>query len=203
MANKIYFSKIEYREVLGYGNTSSILLLNIPEHELSYQEFRWKKRMPAITGIESEIIGDHTYYFDFVKPAMMVNNCKTNYKDILVADDLEEEEVVFSFVEKLSDHQITELLPYCNAFDFEPFRDKEMRFDDEGYIGYRDGVRLYFRAITSSYIPMIELPMDCYYDEAHIWPSEKLYRYLIKTYFEKNKKYKRTWPVYGGLSLFG
>ena len=38
MADTVYFSKIEYCEVIGYGNTTSIMLLNIPEQELSYQE---------------------------------------------------------------------------------------------------------------------------------------------------------------------
>ena len=31
--------------------------------------------------------------------------------------------------------------------------------------------------------------MNYYYDEEHIWPSEKLYRYLIKKYFEGNKNF--------------
>ena len=39
---------------------------------------------------------------------------------------------------------------------------------EEGYIGYRDEVQLYFRAVTDSYIPLLELPMDYYYDEKHI-----------------------------------
>lgn len=49
-------------------------------------------------------------------------------------------------------------------------------------------MQLYFRAVTDSYIPLLELPMDYYYDEKHIWPSEKLYRYLVKTHFEGDKK---------------
>lgn len=31
LEDAIYFSKVEYREVKGNGNTSSVLLLNIPE----------------------------------------------------------------------------------------------------------------------------------------------------------------------------
>ena len=77
-----------------------------------------------------------------------------------------------------------------------------MQMGEEGYIGYRDEVRLYFRAITDSYIPMLELPMDYYYDEEHIWPSEKLYRYLLKTFFEKEKKLRRWGLSYGRKSLF-
>ena len=63
--------------------------------------------------------------------------------------------------------------------------------NDEGYIGYRDEINTYFTGITNSYIPKLDLPMDYFYDEEHIWPSEKLYRYLVKTFFEGNKKLKK------------
>ena len=61
---------------------------------------------------------------------------------------------------------------------------------DEGYIGYRDEVQMCFRGVTDSYIPLLELPMNYYYDEEHIWPSEKLYRYLVTNFLEKNNKTK-------------
>lgn len=40
------------------------------------------------------------------------------------------------------------------------------------------------------------------FDEEHIWPSERLYRYLVKTFFEGNKKLRGWGPTYGGFSLF-
>ena len=83
---------------------------------------------------------------------------------------------------------IESLLPYCNALLFEPYRNKKMSMEDAGYVGYRDEVSVRFRGITDSYLPELELPMDFYYDAEHIWPNEKLYRYLIKTFFENNSK---------------
>ena len=77
-----------------------------------------------------------------------------------------------------------------------------MSMDDAGYIGYRDEVSVRFRGITDSYIPELELPMNYYYDEEHIWPSEKLYGYLVRTFFESNWKLNGHGPVYGGFSLF-
>ena len=74
--------------------------------------------------------------------------------------------------------QMKELLTYCDTSDFEPYRNREMKMSDEGYIGYRDEVQLDFMAITDSYIPKIELPMDYLYDESRTWPSEKLYQYV-------------------------
>ena len=74
--------------------------------------------------------------------------------------------------------------------------------NDEGYIGYRDEINTYFTGITNSYIPKLDLQMDYFYDEEHIWPSEKLYRYLVNTFFECNKKFKKYGPHYGAGSLF-
>ena len=77
-----------------------------------------------------------------------------------------------------------------------------MSMDDDGYIGYRDEIQLEFTGITDSYIPKIELPMYYYYDDAHIWPCERFYRYLAYTYMNNNKKLKGWFTTYGGSSLF-
>lgn len=168
----IYFSKIEYTESM--GSKRSTILLNLIEKELSYQVFDCKK--------QSSIIKDNDYY--------------------IVNGQTYDQEVIFSYGMKLCDEQMEKLLPYCNALDFEPYRNKEMSMEDKGYMGYRDERCLHFVAITNSYIPKLELPMTYYYDEEHIWPSEKLYRYLVKTFFENNKKLKGWEPTYGGSSLF-
>ena len=202
MSDAVYFSKIEYREVIGYGNTSSIMLLNIPERELSYQVYDWKRQMPAIEGIQTEQWGEHTWTDSIAVPAKRIRNEKTGFEPQMIKDEYYEPEIVFSHAIKLTDEQMEALLPYCNALDFEPYRDREMKMGEEGYIGYRDEVHLYFKAITDSYIPLLELPMNYYYDEEHIWPSERLYRYLIKTFFERNKKLRGWVPSYGGFSLF-
>ena len=186
--NAIYFSKIEYRKRIGYGKVSSIILLNISERELSYQVFEWKRKMPAVEGIKTENVNGYFWTYKTALPAKKIRNEKSGFESRLVIDDSYEQEVVFSYSIKLNDEQMNELLPYCNALDFEPYRGRKMLMGEEGYIGYRDEVSLYFRAITDSYIPLLELPMDYFYDEKHIWPSEKLYQYLLKTFFEGNKK---------------
>lgn len=198
----IYFSKIEYREVTGYGNTSSILLLNIPERELSYQVFEWKRKMPAIEGIQTEERKDHIWSNDIAIPARRISNERIGFEPRIIRDEQFEQKIAFSYGIKLTDGQMKALLPYCNALDFEPYRDRKMQMGEEGYIGYRDEMRLYFRAITDSYIPMLELPMEYYYDEEHMWPSEKLYRYLVKTFLEKEKKLRGLGLSYGRESLF-
>lgn len=150
MADAIYFSKIEYREVIGYGNTSSIMLLNIPERELSYQVYDWKRRMPAIEGVQTEQCGNHTWTYSITAPAKRIRNEKTGFEPQMIRDEPYESEIAFSYAIKLTEEQMEHLLPYCNALDFEPYRDREMKMDEEGYIGYRDEVRLFFKAITDS-----------------------------------------------------
>lgn len=202
MSEKVYFSKMEFREYIGFA-LNSILLLDLVEGTLAYQVYEAEKRIhaPAITGVETEEFMGHTWESDIRKPAMRMKNGKTGFKSVLLVDDIDDKEVVFSHTHKFSECEIKELLPLCNALDFEPYRDRKMSMDDEGYCGYRDEVSLYFKGVTDSYVPKIELPMDYFYDEEHIWPSEKLYRYVIKTFM--NDKNLKNWVVsYGGLSLF-
>ena len=201
MENPIYFSKVEFREYIGI-TLKSCLLLNLAEKRLSYQVFRYKTQMPTIQGIIKfeEWYGNE--YYDISYPARIMKNEKTDFQPELLKTEQYEQEVVFSYGIKLSNKQMCKLLPFCNALDFEPFRDREMSMNDDGFIGYRDEVRMRFRAITNSHIPLIELSMDYYYDEQHIWPSEKLYRYLLTTFFENNRKTKKWITSYGGFSLF-
>ena len=202
MGQPIYYSKVEFREEIGYGRRTNIILLNLPAKELSYQVFCYKQRMPAVQGTITAQLRSGQYTFDTSSPAMYIANEHTGFKPRLLKSDALEQEEVFSYGIKLTDAQYKNLLPYCNALDFEPYRNREMSMDDEGYMGYRDEVRMYFSAITDSPIPMIELPMYYYYDEVHIWPCEKLYRYLVKTFFKGNSALKDRYIPYGGLSLF-
>lgn len=202
LEDAIYFSKVEYREVKGNGNTSSVLLLNIPERELSYQVYDWKRQMPAIEGIQMEERKDYIWSNDIAIPARRISNERTGFEPRIIRDEQFEQKIAFSYAIKLTDGQMKALLPYCNALDFESYRDRKMQMGEEGYMGYRDEVHLYFRGITDSYIPMLELPMEYYYDEEHIWPSEKLYRYLVKTFLEKEKKLCGWWLPYGNESVF-
>ena len=213
MDKTVYFSKVEFSSLIAYDGPSqigyaavgdmrrSIMLLNLKEKELSYQVFDETMQMPAIQGEESrEMHG--VFSVDNSSPARVIRNSKTNFEPKLIKSERYDSEVVFSYGIKLTDEQMEKILPYCNALDFEPYRNRKMSREDEGYIGYRDEVGMHFCAVTDSYIPKLELPMDYYYDEEHIWPSERLYRYLVATFFEGNKEVKGWGPHYGAGSLF-
>lgn len=160
--------------------------------------------MPGIRGKKTHIFGEMVEVWESDLPAKVIRNGKTNFTDKVIMDNSFEDEVTFSYGIKLTEEQMTELLPYCNALDFEPFRDRKMNYNDKGMIGYRDEVDLRFRGISDSYLPLLELPMDYYYDEEHIWPSEKLYRYLLVKFFsdKNNKKLRGHRPCYGASSMF-
>lgn len=198
MDKKLYFSKIEYREKFIYSDYfRSVLLLNIPERELSYQEYFMKRKMPAVEGTKTDLLfEDDEYTYDYGVPAKKIRNYKTNFETILIEDEPFDIKVGFSYGIKLTVEKMKETLPYCEVNEFEKFRGKKMSMNDRGFIGYRDEIQLFFRAVTDSGIPLLELPMNYYYDEEHIWPSEKLYRYLVKTFFAGKKKLIRHRPYY-------
>ncbi len=202
MSKPIYFSKIEYTESIGYGRRSSVILLNLVEKELAYQVFEEKRQMPAIQGGGTKVLLGKEHAYNVSYPARNIRNSQTEFKNKLLKCNFREINVIFSKGFKLNENQINAILPYCNALDFEPYRNRKMSMSDEGYAGYRDEVSLKFRAITDDYIPMIELPMSYYYDKEHIWPSEKLYKYLITNFFSSNKEMKGWYTEYGGYSLF-
>ena len=202
MTEPVYFSKVEFRDRIGYGKTHSVILLDVVQKELSYQVFEWEKQMPAISGAESYEINGNQYEIEINIPAKTMKSGKNEFKQSVLSDEQYNQKVAFSYGIKLSDEQMQQLLPYCNAVEFEPYRNKEMSMSDKGYIGCRDEVSLHFVAITDSYIPKMEWDMRYYCDEEYIWPSERLYRYLVLKYFQDNKKLKDWALSYGGLSLF-
>ena len=202
MDEPIYFSKIEFTENIGYSIHESTILLNLSAKELAYQTFKTKfHRSPVIQEGTTEEFNGKLYFHNSGHPAKWVASDKTNFEPALIKDSCIEKSVTFSFAIKLNEQQMKELLPLCNALDFEPFRDRKMEMDDEGIREYRDEVRLKFRGITDSHIPLLELPMTYYYDEAHIWPSEKLYRHIIKNIFSQYRQMKGHYTTYGGFSL--
>ncbi len=228
--NPVYYTKIEYCEYSPRG-LRSILFLNTVEQQLSYQIFKQVFEAPAIIREESHEIHGMCFTDRIGRPARVVKSWKGGYrKQLLPCGDTmitemddgfpsydgyeshfdwreycfnnESYEVIHSVGINIPDEDMPELLAYCDARDFESFRGRKMDFDDEGRIGYRDEVSMHFTGITDSYIPRLVLPMDYYYDEEHIWPSEKLYRYLVKKFFPYNRKKIGLQPTYGAASIY-
>lgn len=201
MSENIYFSKIEFREYVAY-QLHSILLINLVEGTLAYQVYEPIKirKGPAITGITTEEFMVHTWNYELRKPAVKMKNSKTGFKPVIIEDIIDKYDVAFSYSYHFTKEELKILKSYCMVADFEIYRNREMSMEDPGYCGYRDEVNVYFTGVTDSYVPIMKLPMSYYYDEEHIWPSEKLYKYIIKHYMSGKKLSKWVMP-YGALSL--
>lgn len=56
-------------------------------------------------------------------------------------------------LKKLTDEEYMNLLHYCNALEFEPYRGREMSMKDPGYLGYRDEITMRFSGTALSLCP--------------------------------------------------
>ena len=203
MQDHICFQKIIFSESIGNRPLSSLLLL--PQTgELAYQAFdphRQTAQMPAITGLQGYRIGRHTGTEPYAKAARILRSAGNDFRPQLLPTETDEATPVFCWHKQLSAAEIEALLPYCNALDFEPYRERTMSLNDEGVVGYRDEITLAFTGISASHLPMIQLPMDLYYDESRLWPSERLYRYLLRQHLETQRALRKWITPYGGFSL--
>ncbi|MBQ8885262.1 MAG: hypothetical protein IJY62_02695 [Clostridia bacterium] len=89
------------------------------------------------------------------------------------------EKVVENIPVKLTDEDITELLPYINALDFEAYR----YVDDSKEWFIYDAPVLKFIGITNSYLPLYQHYIYYNDNRKDKRPYEKLYSYVIKKYF--------------------
>lgn len=195
----IYFSKVEYvRASWMYGKgrplfrSRAVMILNLVSRELSVQVVRAEPDMADMIyrieagwrlGIqESETV-----------PLTKIRNSKTGMKSVNILSDVSNEKIISSEGTVLTDEQMQGLYPYCNALEFEPYRNRKMDMKDPGWQGYRDEITVSFKGITDSYISKIELPMDYLFDDKHTWPSERLYDYLLENYIRPNKKMCKAW----------
>lgn len=91
----------------------------------------------------------------------------------------------------LSDHEMEQILPLCNALEFEKYRDMEPDESSSGFEAYLDdGASRKFIGITDSYIPMMEISMNYSFNKKHQWPTEKIYNYLCQKYVKGKKRFK-------------
>ena len=211
VSNPIYFTKVQFDSGFWgeFGGEERILLLDLVNKELSYQVFKTFDKTTAIIdsypALEEFVFPDGTkiQYYPRVprSSGVYMKNGKTGFKSIFLHEIPIGKELIFSHGIKLSDEQISLLKPYCDANEFEKYRNREMKSYEEGYIGYRDEIHMKFYGVSNSHLPIINLPMDYYYDEKHIWPSEKLYRYICENIISKDKILQK-YISYGSYSLF-
>lgn len=176
-----------HRNVIPQWGEDKVIFLDLPNRELSVQIIRYN--IPISYRLLALEAGWRlNSRAEEIKPRIDICAGKNGMQRTKAIADNSTSKVIFSKGIKLTEEQINELLPYCNALDFEPFRNRTMSMADPGYRGYRDEYTMWFQGITDSYMPIIELPMEYLYDEKHTWPSERLYQFLREKYIKNNKK---------------
>lgn len=191
MGQPIYFSKIEFRECA--ERRENLIYLDLGQRELSYQEFEVIWQMPAIQEGKSFNIGKEAYSIDSGRPGRVIRSGKTGFEPQLLPSRYRELRLLYSYGMKLSEEQIKVLLPYCNALEFEDYRNKTASEKDVGVTGYADTVGVYFRGVTDTHIPPIELSIEYYHDNEYMWPYEKLYLCLRKNFIAEIRGCSRQW----------
>lgn len=87
---------------------------------------------------------------------MLLNLVEKELSYQLVRRHQKDERIVFSYGIKIKDDDLPELLQYCNAFDFEPYRNIDESMELNGSCGYRDCWGIVFTGISNSYLPIFK-----------------------------------------------
>lgn len=69
---------------------------------------------------------------------MLLNLVEKELSYQLVKRHRKNEKILFSYGVKIKDDDLPELLQYCNALDFEPYRNIDESMEYKGMYGYRD-----------------------------------------------------------------
>ena len=171
MLEPVYFTKVKFgiREdpFLGWDffstDLDSFQYFTIIELDLTLQEL-------AI----QDYIQKFRWHHPYLKASPETLDCYGRWENSKLA---------FSNTMKLTDEMMNQILPLCNALDFEPYRFNEnmeplrLRSDN--------GELQHFQGMTESYIPMIELPL-------YVKPVSKLCSFLINDIFSTDP-YMKGW----------
>lgn len=96
---------------------------------------------------------------------------------------------------KLSNDEMEQILPLCNALEFDKYRNINPDMSSPGFMSYLDdGATRKFIGITDSYIPLMEISMNYSFNIKHQWPTEKIYNFLVQHYVTGKKRF-RGWAL--------
>ena len=187
----VFFSKVVLSSRIGAGfcYPENTIMIDIPKKEISFQKCKWIERSGSVEvmddyGWDSGLVGHDVHY---LKPAVKIKNGKTGFEYKVLPVEKYEQKIIKSIGLSLSDYEIDRILPFCNALEFELYRD--MGDDWEHMTGYFDEVSIHFQAVTDSYIPMLEMSCNLSHEKGYERPQEKLRDFILE-YMSKNKKFK-------------
>lgn len=80
-----------------------------------------QRKAPAITGIMTKEVMGHTWDYEIRKPAVRMKNSKTGFQSVLIENDIQDYEVVFSHTYKFTDVEKDGLQNYVLIYQIPSF----------------------------------------------------------------------------------
>ncbi|NQG96494.1 hypothetical protein HO675_00005 [Streptococcus suis] len=91
--------------------------------------------------------------------------------------------LVFEHSRKLTEKELTKLLPFIRLSDFERYRRDKIPLDEKKIVGIRDVFSITFKGYSQDGQPLLTYEMEFVYKDWYNRPIEKLYSFISDTYF--------------------
>lgn len=182
-SKKIYFSKIIYVQIHGWGRKKTYIQLDMIQNEFSVQVYKLSLDPRAAYNMQRTVYFDKTHKTDLISHAVKISHGKNGFVPTLIPKECDEV-CIFTYGTKVKDSILDELKPFCDALKFQPYINKKV---DNEWLAYRDEYTMHFYGFTDSYIPYMHFDMTYVHSK---WPTEKLWDELCNHLIRTNKKLK-------------
>ncbi|CYU68516.1 TPA: hypothetical protein ACGO7B_002109 [Streptococcus suis] len=134
-------------------------------------------------------------YFSKIEFIIHIGNTAFGYfKCNLMMSELSYQEcgntgtIIFEHSQKLSEKELSNLLPYVLLSNFESYRQERIFLKDSKIVGFRDVFSITFKGYSQDGQALLTYEMAYVYKDWYNRPIDKLYSYISDTYFSDNKK---------------
>lgn len=91
--------------------------------------------------------------------------------------------IVFEHSRKLSEKELTKILPYICLSDYERYRRDRIPLEEKKIVGVRDVFSITFKGYSQDGQPLLTYEMEFVYKDWYRRPIDKLYSFISDTYF--------------------
>lgn len=96
--------------------------------------------------------------------------------------------IVFEHSQKLSEKELSKMLPYILLSDFERYRQDRIPLEKKKIVGVRDECSITFKGYSQNGQALLTYEMTYVYKDWYNRPIDKLYSYISDKYFSDNIK---------------
>ncbi|WP_438830910.1 hypothetical protein [Streptococcus pluranimalium] len=91
--------------------------------------------------------------------------------------------IVFEYSHKLSEKELSKILPHILLSDFGQYRHDRIPFEEKKIVGVRDIFSITFKGYSQDGQPLLTYEMEFIYKDWYRRPIDKLYSFISDTYF--------------------